>query len=451
MFHPSSIASSSSQAFFHSPKLSLVHGPDESQRFQGHHRRRRPIGLTAAHALTRAGIDFIVLERRDNVVVDAGSNFVLNPEGLRAIAQLNLLDKLEKVTSAYPRVLSRHDLTQVLFESLPTEAKAKIFTKKKVSNVESTADGMTVSCKDGTSYTGSLVIAADGAHSIVRQSMRMLALESGSSDVNEERPFLATYRALWIRFSTTACPSLAPGAASETHRPGASTQLFVGQHTGVIDLYERLENPTTERVWYTQEDQDACIKKWGFLPLTEGSGFTLGDAYEKRTQSGLVSLEEGVVEHWSWGRVVLVGDAAHKFTPSTGAGCNHGICDVVALANALNKGIDACASSPDPHAAPTEAQIGTALKAYRNRRYAAVVDGCAASGRATALSTWATGVHRFIDRWVLWAFVQKAMINYGRVRKAYADTTVFDYIEAEERFSGKARWTTALPTKAMKA
>lgn len=59
-----------------------------------------PVGLTAAHALWRAGIDFIVLERRESAIVDAGSNQVLQTVGMRALGQLGLLDALRDVSSA---------------------------------------------------------------------------------------------------------------------------------------------------------------------------------------------------------------------------------------------------------------------------------------------------------------------------------------------------------------
>jgi hypothetical protein len=58
-----------------------------------------PIGLTAAHALSCANIDFVLLERRSSPVIDAGSNLVLNPMGIRALDQLGLGDSLEKVSS----------------------------------------------------------------------------------------------------------------------------------------------------------------------------------------------------------------------------------------------------------------------------------------------------------------------------------------------------------------
>lgn len=49
-----------------------------------------PIGLSAARALDRAGIDFPILEHRSHVIADAGSNLVLMLIGLRAISQLDL-------------------------------------------------------------------------------------------------------------------------------------------------------------------------------------------------------------------------------------------------------------------------------------------------------------------------------------------------------------------------
>lgn len=51
-----------------------------------------PVGLTAAHTLHQAGIDFVLLERRESAIVQAGSNLVLFPNGLRALGQLGLYD-----------------------------------------------------------------------------------------------------------------------------------------------------------------------------------------------------------------------------------------------------------------------------------------------------------------------------------------------------------------------
>jgi 2-polyprenyl-6-methoxyphenol hydroxylase-like FAD-dependent oxidoreductase len=63
-----------------------------------------PVGLTAAHALHRAGIDFLVLERRPEVVIDAGSNLVLSPVGLRTMTQLDIVGDLNAISSPLGRI-----------------------------------------------------------------------------------------------------------------------------------------------------------------------------------------------------------------------------------------------------------------------------------------------------------------------------------------------------------
>ena len=63
-----------------------------------------PVGLTAAHALHKAGIDSLLLEQRPHVVIDTGSNLVMTPMGLRAMAQLDLLDDINAVSSPLSRI-----------------------------------------------------------------------------------------------------------------------------------------------------------------------------------------------------------------------------------------------------------------------------------------------------------------------------------------------------------
>lgn len=58
-----------------------------------------PVGLTAAISLSKANIDFVVLERNASAVIDAGSNLVLSPTSLRALYQCGLEKDLKRVTS----------------------------------------------------------------------------------------------------------------------------------------------------------------------------------------------------------------------------------------------------------------------------------------------------------------------------------------------------------------
>lgn len=343
-----------------------------------------------------------------------------------------------------PRVISRHDLTNVLYNTLPAEAQSKILSNKKLTDIATVADGVIVTCADGSNYSATAVIGADGAHSLVRSLLRLRALENGSKEVNAETPFLTTYRALWVRFPRLS--GLAVGTTCETHGHGAATQLFVGEESGVIGVYERLERPTKERIRYTEADQEALIERWGHLPVTPNATHTLRDVYNSRLESGLVSLEEGVVEHWSWdGRIVLTGDSAHKFTPSTGAGCNNGMIDIVVLVNELHAAMqNARKVSDDSTALPSKVDLSKAFETYQSIRQATVTEECARSGQVTTTATWQTGVHKFIDRHVMSRHaVQRLLINKGA--EVVASTPTLDFISCSQESSGRVPWKASVP------
>ena len=61
---------------------------------------------------------------------------------------------------------------------------------------------------------------------------------------------------------------------------------------------------------YTQEDMDALATKLADYPVSESLLF--GELWRNRTRAHLVSLEEGVLDHWFFGRTALAGDSVHK-------------------------------------------------------------------------------------------------------------------------------------------
>lgn len=56
-----------------------------------------PVGLTAAHMFSKAGIDYVLLERRDTVTPQEGSSLAVTPQTLRIYDQLDLLEPVRKV------------------------------------------------------------------------------------------------------------------------------------------------------------------------------------------------------------------------------------------------------------------------------------------------------------------------------------------------------------------
>jgi 2-polyprenyl-6-methoxyphenol hydroxylase-like FAD-dependent oxidoreductase len=64
-----------------------------------------PIGLLAVHCLSKAGIDFVLLERRDTLSPDSGASIGIYPSTIRIFDQLGLLGPLQKIWSPLRRKL----------------------------------------------------------------------------------------------------------------------------------------------------------------------------------------------------------------------------------------------------------------------------------------------------------------------------------------------------------
>lgn len=67
---------------------------------------------------------------------------------------------------------------QKLFDNLPD--KSKVLTEHRVKHVETNADGVKVTCTNGQTFAGDILVGADGIHSAVRSEMWRLAQEANS-------------------------------------------------------------------------------------------------------------------------------------------------------------------------------------------------------------------------------------------------------------------------------
>ncbi|KAH8660288.1 FAD binding domain-containing protein [Xylariales sp. PMI_506] len=431
-----------------------------------------PVGLTAAHCLSQAGIDFLVLEHRDTVSPDVGASMVLYPHGLRVMAQLGLLEQLQKIGSEIRHITNwtaegltikdnwapeafrtnhgtgsvafhRAKLLETLYDSLEKSSKAKIITGKNVVDVKTSDTGVEVCCEDGSVYPGSMVLGTDGTQSKVRQIMRELAIKSSASNVNEEKPYQSEYRALW-------CNAPRPefyetGHNVEVHSTDFSVQLVNGYERSWMFIYERLESPTRERASYTEEDAEALIARRADLPL--GQKLTVKDLFASRLNGGITNLEEGIVKYWSWGRLVLAGDACHKMTPNQGLGFNNGIQDIVALVNELKKNL------PLDHSenATLDGESLTAIfSRYQAIRMELLQKDLEFSKSLTRVSAWSNNANWFLDRYVLGRIpgLDAFLIN-KIISPLICKSLVLDFVEGNEVFKGKQPWEYALKSPAI--
>ncbi|KAK3689271.1 hypothetical protein B0T22DRAFT_513498 [Podospora appendiculata] len=440
-----------------------------------------PVGLMAAHALSQADIDFIILEYRDSAAPDVGASVALWPQALRVMGQLGLLPRLATIGTLMDRNVAmtldghkfkenhvvrygigknhgastqayhRADLLQALYDSLTDADKARMLTKKQVTNITTTDDGVEVHCADGTTYRGSILIGADGIHSIVHKTMRTLALESFATTapdkINDEHPFLAEYRCMWC--SIPRQPDFLIGDFYEIHGTDMSLQCLVGRERSWRFIYERLPTPTRERVTYTQSDVEALAARAG--EHAASLHCKVKDVFPTRHAAGMANLEEGVLPHWSWRRIVLVGDACHKQTPNSGLGFNNGIQDVVALVNELHRAVKAHEGGGGGVGGLDVDALGEVFARYQQVRREPLKKDMKFATMVSRMSAWRTWSSWLLDRYIFPSIPEWDMFMARRVlAKDVSACLVFDFVEAEEPFEGTVPLKHAMPSPGVK-
>ncbi|KAK0666506.1 hypothetical protein QBC41DRAFT_230449 [Cercophora samala] len=436
-----------------------------------------PVGLTAAHAFTQLGIDFTLLERRDTIAEDVGASIVLWPHGMRIMAQLGLLDQLRSIgtdllsgayqgksgkiflqTSSpqlcktnhgiYPQLFARADLISTLYNTLTASAQSKIHTSKTVtciSPLSPSGGGVKVLCSDNTSHTGTFILGADGIHSLVRKTILSLSPSPPTP------PLKTRYSLLWFSLPRPSHPLLStipPTSAFEVHTKNLSLQLLANDKSNAQFCFiYRLLPPdrykSSQR--FTQSDIEAIISHpdVAALPIGE-SGLTVRDVWPLKAKHGITPLEEGVLSpEWHFkNQMVVVGDAAHKATPTAGQGLNMGLLDVVSLANQLSELVDSANSNKEVVLGGLE----DAFKRYRAERIDSVQGDCKRSGMATRLACWRDWRFRLFDRLVMpIPGVDVLLVNKVN-SPTMARCLVFKGIKVDrEPFEGRVGWEEKMP------
>ncbi|KAB2102287.1 FAD-dependent monooxygenase [Alternaria gaisen] len=424
-----------------------------------------PAGLTAAHALHLGNIDFVVLERNDDVAVDVGASLVLGPQSMRFMQQLGLLDKLLSIgqkllnNKSFTRegtkfndstsiqlmrenfgieliAFHRAELVRALLEGLPASAREKYHLSQKVIQITTSETGVTVTCANGKTYSGSMVIGADGVHSQTRKIMHNLSANSKyAASRNPEPPFSANYKCLWSNFPR---PCVA-GQASDTQSKDRSVMWLTGRERGWIFLYEKLPEPTKESPRYTKADMDEFAASFADWPVNED--FTIKDVYNSST-AGMSVLEEGILEHWSLGRIVLAGDACHKFTPNAGLGFTNGIQDIALLCNLLHDAVDMSKGAD-----LSEDSLQRIFLDYQTARKEELAFEWGVSSATTRGQAWANPIYWFLSRFLLPLYAMQWLIQTYLAGPKMAQSRVLNYVFGEDRIKGRIPWAHPIRTK----
>ena len=324
-------------------------------------------GLVAALALARAGLRVTVLERAA-LLEETGAGIQLPPNALRALDTLGLgetlrarADKSEGLRVREARsgrhlmslssaamqarwgapslVMHRADLLRLLVEAIALHPGINLTTGAALAGFSNGADGVVVALKRGLlrqQISGDLLIGADGLRSTVRgrlledkldgpqpigavawraliEAQRLPAeARSGETDLwLAPNLHVVTYPLRGGRLINVVAVLRAAGAPvaapnDEWNQPG--------DPAAIAAAFARTAPPLRQLI--------AAAEGWRVWPLHESAP----------------------LQHWSQGRVALLGDAAHAMAPFLAQGAAQAIEDAIALGRALQANGDTAAA-----------------------------------------------------------------------------------------------------------
>jgi salicylate hydroxylase len=319
--------------------------------------RRRPLsvaivgggigGLSSAIALARAGIEVAVFEQAHSLAT-VGAQFSIGPNATRLLGALGLLERLRTI-GVRPEAVEhlrwddgslllrtplgaaaeehfgapqldflRSDLQQMLADSLRPGV---MRTGALVTALEQDGEGVEILLANGQRDRADVVVAADGIRSSVRQQLVGTDVPVFSGTV--------VYRGLIHR---DAAVSLHPEPVNRywcgPHRHGVAYWVASGRLLGIAAAVQHAE---WSRESWTDPGEVAEL-----LQHFDGWHPPLLELMRScRTLLRSAVFVRAPLEHWSYGRITLLGDAAHAMEPFNAQGAAQAIEDAFVLAECL--------------------------------------------------------------------------------------------------------------------
>jgi 2-polyprenyl-6-methoxyphenol hydroxylase-like FAD-dependent oxidoreductase len=302
-------------------------------------------GPVAALALRKAGIDATVCEAYQSTADNIGGSLAIAPNGLAALEIVGARTAVEDcgmpiLRSAMSfgsreidlptlpglppmRLVRRSDLYRVLYD-VAVAAGVQVEHGKRLVSATETGDGVTARFADGTEATADVLIGADGVHSTVRGLIDPVAPGPG-------------YTGLIGLEATVDRP-----VSSET----GTMRFTFGKRA--YYLYWRRPEGTTQIGFNLPQDRPMSLSEARAVPASEWLA-RLREAYGDDDPAGdlVRHIDPGElivngsthimpsVPHWYRGRLVLVGDAVHAPSNSSGQGASLAVESAIEVARCL--------------------------------------------------------------------------------------------------------------------
>lgn len=307
-------------------------------------------GLAAGVALSRFGINAVVLERLAEFrQIQVGGGLHMWPNAMKVHRQLGLEDRIREIGAQVERLymrtwrgkvlveapvgeigrevgapaigVRRTELQSVLAEALPDGV---LQLGSELTHFDQDADGVTVTLADGRTERGDVLIGADGIRSVVREQLHHEGVE----------PRYSGYTS-YIGSTVFAHPAAPPEILTITFGPAARFVCYSTGH-GRMSFIANLNSPPGAAD--PPEGRKAALieayRGWGdpVEPLIAATD------EEKIAHMDLADREP--LPRWGDGRVTLLGDAAHAMVPDVAQGACMAIEDSLVLAKSLSSHAD---------------------------------------------------------------------------------------------------------------
>jgi FAD-dependent urate hydroxylase len=306
-------------------------------------------GPIAAMALRQAGIEATVYEARRGPADGIGGGLSIAPNGLNALDVIGAGDVVRSIGTPMTGIVMRSWTGKVLGEldgppglaprqfvwrtdlcrALRAAAAGRGIRTvhgKRLTGARDTGDGVTARFADGTQAGADILVGADGIHSTVRTLI----------DPAAPRPRYAGLLGFSAPMIDTGLPSTR-GAMHICYGKRASFGYQVNDDSSggwFVNLPRR--DPMT-----TAQAREVGAAEWlRVLGETFAADRTPAPAMLRRTAPADLLITGPletmpVVPAWSRGRMVLIGDAVHAASPSSGQGASIAIESAVQLARCL--------------------------------------------------------------------------------------------------------------------
>jgi 2-polyprenyl-6-methoxyphenol hydroxylase-like FAD-dependent oxidoreductase len=363
-----------------------------------------------------------------------------------------------------------------LYESLPD--KSRIKTGVGVTDIKHVPSGVEVTLSNGEIEKGDMVLGCDGTYSTAKSMMWEHAnkLTPGRITVKEKTSelhlhfgiqwflswyvtsliinlYVSAYRTDWKAVVGVAPPVDGLGQRDMTSVSSKGhTFISFSQPDRIYFFFIfAVKEPYTwpRRPNPADEDAEALAESVADHPISETTVF--GELWKKRYRGQLIYLEDGVLNHWHAGRIVLAGDAVHKvwlfasillpsvtdpwkqFTPNMGFGGNCGIESIAVLCNSLNRLL-----LDSNGRKPSAAALDGIFHAYQEQRIPRVKEINELCRLVTKVQAWHSPLHKFMDRWYFPLQSDKSIANL--ISEIIRNGEKLDYVDVAGFPKGTMTW-----------